>query len=109
MSRLVSLALGLALALAVAAPAHAADEVFTGELACAFCTLKKADARECQDVLLVTSAQGAITEYYIVKNEVAEKAGETCQEKVPATVTGSVVERDGKKWLTASRIEKQKK
>ncbi len=90
----------------VSAPAIAADEVFSGSLLCAKCALKKADAHECQDVLVVTDAKGAKTEYYITKNEVAEKAGEACTQEIQATVTGSVSQKDGKTWLTPSKIEK---
>lgn len=88
-------------------PAFAAvDETLNGTLVCAKCALKKADAHECQDVLVVTDAAGARTEFYITKNDVAEKAGEACTQEIRATVTGTVTEKDGRKWLTASRIEK---
>ena len=85
----------------------ALDETYNGTLVCAKCTLNKADAHECQDVLLVTDAKGTKTEYYITKNDVAQKAGEACTAEVPATVTGTVAEKDGKIWLTPSKIEKR--
>jgi hypothetical protein len=101
---------GLLLALAapgqMTASAITVDEVFKGTLVCAKCGLKKADALECQDVLLVEDGKGTTAEYYITKNEVAEKSGEACTLKVPATVTGSVSQKDGKTWLTPSKIEK---
>jgi hypothetical protein len=101
---------GLLLALAFpgspSVSAVAADEVFKGTLACAKCALKKADAHECQDVLLVEDGKGTTAEYYITKNEVAEKSGEACTLKIPATVTGAVSQKDGKTWLTPSKIEK---
>ena len=100
---------GLLLALATPAPITAiavAEDVFKGTLVCAKCGLKKADAQECQDVLLVDDGNGATTEYYITKNEVAEQSGEACTLKVPATVTGTVAEKDGRVWLTPSKIEK---
>jgi Na+-transporting NADH:ubiquinone oxidoreductase subunit NqrB len=93
-------------AAAVAAPAWAADDTFKGELVCAKCFLKKPDAKECQDVLLVKDASGATTEYYITKNKVALESGEACTQKIPAVVVGSVSEKDGRKWLTASKITK---
>lgn len=93
--------------LALTLPA-AADEVFKGTLVCAQCELKKADAHECQDVLLVEDGKGGTTEYYITKNEVAEKSGEACTFRIPATVTGTVKKADdGKIWLTPSKIEKK--
>jgi hypothetical protein len=90
------------------APAAVAalEETFKGTLVCAQCGLKKADAHECQDVLLVDDGKGGTTEYYITKNDVATKAGEACTLRIPATVTGTVSEKDGKTWLTASKIEK---
>jgi hypothetical protein len=97
----------IALAITMAAALQAyADEVFKGTLVCAQCELRKPDAHECQDVLLVEE-KGATTEYYITKNEVAEKSGEACTLKIPATVTGTVSKKDGKLWLTPTKIEKQ--
>jgi hypothetical protein len=105
--RIVRLTLLAALAVALVAPAGAADKVFDGTLVCAKCYLKKADAKECQDVLLVRESSGANAEYYITKNDVARKSGEACTTEVKAKVTGTVSQRDGKTWLTPSKIEKQ--
>lgn len=97
--------IAVALALLAGVPSVHADEVLKGTLVCAQCELKKPDAHECQDVLLVEK-DGSTTEYYITKNDVAEKSGEACTLKIPATVTGTVAKKDGKLWLTASKIEK---
>lgn len=105
--RLFKTAAAVALILALAAPAWA-DEVFKGTLVCAQCGLKKADAKGCQDVLLVEDGKGQTAEYYITKNDVAEKAGEACTLRIPATVTGTLANKDdGKTWLTPSKIDKQ--
>lgn len=93
--------------LVTAAPALALDETYSGTLMCAKCALNKPDAHECQDVLIVTDANGTKTEYYITKNEVAQKAGEACTTEVRATVTGTVSQKDDKIWLTPSKIVKQ--
>jgi hypothetical protein len=93
-------------AAALAVPVFAADETLKGEMVCAKCYLKKADAKECQDVLLVKDAAGKTTEFYITKNDVAKAAGEACTQPVPAVITGTVKETDGRKWLTASKITK---
>ena len=93
-------------ALVVVTPAFAAGETFKGEMVCAKCSLNKADAKDCQDVLLVKDAKGATTEYYITKNKVSQESGEACTQKIPAVVVGSVSEKDGRKWLTASKITK---
>ena len=93
-------------ALTVAAPAFAAEETLKGEMVCAKCYLNKPDAKECQDVLLVKDAKGATTEYYVTKNDVAKKAGEACTQAIPATIVGAVSEKDGRKWVTPSKITK---
>ena len=93
-------------ALVVVTPAFAAEETFKGEMVCAKCFLNKPDAKECQDVLLVKDAKGATTELYITKNKVSQESGEACTQAIPATVVGTVSEKDGRKWLTASKITK---
>ena len=93
-------------ALAVAMPAFAADDTLKGDMVCAKCFLKKPDAKECQDVLLVKNATGEPTEYYVTKNHVAKESGEACTTKIPATITGTVSEKDGRKWITATKIVK---
>jgi len=102
--------IGLAFALVVGLVAGAAAEekTLSGNIMCAKCTLKKADAKECQDVLVVKDDKGATTEYYIAKNEVAKKFGHTCTGEKPADVTGTVSEKDGKTWVTASKIVEKK-
>ena len=92
-------------ALGLASAALAADVTLTGNVACAKCTLKKADAKECQDVLVVAGANGATTEYYIVKNAVLEGFRPHVHGEKAVTVTGTVSEKDGKKWITPSRMD----
>lgn len=102
----VALILGFAgAALAADKPAAKPAEVsLRGDVQCAMCILKKADAKSCQDVLVVTDKAGK-TEYYLVKNAVSEKFGMSCMKARPAVATGTVSEKDGKKWLTASKLE----
>jgi hypothetical protein len=45
-------------------------------------------------------------EYYVTKNKVSQDSGEACTNAVPATIVGAVSEKDGRKWITASRITK---
>ncbi len=92
-----------ALAGAAWAEHHEKSITVTGEIQCAMCTLKKADAKECQNVLVVKGEHAG--EYYLVKNEVAEAYGHVCKGSKPATITGTVTERDGKTWLTAKEIK----
>ena len=51
---------------------------------------------------------GKTMEYYIVVNEVAEEFGEVCTNTTKAKVTGTVSEKDGRKWITASKVETPK-
>ena len=108
MKALAWLGLTVVLAVGLVPAVVVADEVtMSGNLMCAKCVLKKADATSCQDVLVVTAADGNKTEYYVTKNDVAEKSGHNCKGETAATVTGQVSEKDGKKWITPSKIEKQ--
>ncbi len=108
----VATLVAVALVLGVAGAALAADEPavkpaevsLTGDVQCAMCILKKADAKSCQDVLVVTDEAGR-TEYYLVKNAVSGKFGMSCMKARPAVAKGTVSEKDGKKWLTASKLE----
>lgn len=105
MFKTITAGLALAWILLAAAPL-VATETWSGTLVCAFCGLKKPDAKECQDVLLVTDAKGETVEYYIAKNA-ATNGEEACTLKIPATVTGTAFERDGKQWIEPTKIEKK--
>lgn len=108
MKRIAKLGLAATLVLGFVAATHAGDETtLSGSVMCAKCTLKKADAKECQDVLVVKGEQAG--EYYIEKNEVAKKFGHVCGGEKPAVVTGTVTEKDGKKWISPSTMEEPKK
>jgi hypothetical protein len=96
----------VALLVGVVGTAYAADETHTGNLMCAKCALKKADAKECQDVLVVKDDEGETVEFYVTKNAVLEKFGHTCTGEQRASVTGAVTEKDGKKWITPSKMDK---
>jgi hypothetical protein len=109
-NRTLAFAIALMVMAALAVAALAAEEgknvTLTGKIVCAKCSLKKADAKQCQDVLVVAGEKdGGAAEYYLVKNEAAEKFGHSCSGEKPAVVTGTVSTKDGKKWITASRIE----
>jgi hypothetical protein len=108
MKVLKTLAIALAVVVAMVVLAQAGDDApvtVTGTISCAKCVLNKADATACQDVLVATDK----TEYYLVKNAVTEKYGHACKSEKSAVVTGTVTDKDGKKWLEASKIEEPKK
>ncbi len=102
MKMVAKLSLALAVVFALVAVGYAADETtVTGKVVCAKCNLKKADATKCQDVLVGSDG----TEYYVAKNDVSTKFGHVCKDSKPATVTGTVTEKDGKKWIEPSKME----
>jgi len=106
MKRVVVLAAILGLVLAGAAFAGDAAENVTveGTLLCAKCTLKDEAQKDCQNVLQVKQGDEVVN-YYVVKNDVAEKFGHVCQGSKEAKVTGTVAQKDGRMWLTASKMD----
>jgi len=102
---LVALAVGLS---GLAALAHD-DVTLEGKVVCAKCMLKTKGLKECQNVLVVSQAQGREAkedvQYFISNNEVGVKFGEVCMEAKKTKVTGTVSEKDGRKWITPSKME----
>lgn len=108
----MKLALRHVIALLVAAglalsSAAAEEVVLAGKIACAKCTPKKAGAKDCQNVLIVTDKEGRDVEYYIAKNAVTVKHGDVCTSTKRVTLAGAVSEKDGRKWVAATSIEDQ--
>jgi hypothetical protein len=75
-----------------------------GTLLCAKCFLGQGD--KCQNVLKVKEGEKE-TLYYLTPNDLSnDEHGKVCKEpKDGVTVTGTVEDKDGKKWLTASKID----
>ncbi len=92
----------VALGLATAAPAADETKTVSGKVVCGKCVAKKADG--CQNMLV--ASDGA--EYWLAKSEAADKFGHVCKGEKNAKATGTVAEKDGKKWLTASAMEEIK-
>lgn len=105
MKTISMLGLAVMLVLGFAATTAAEEMTLNGTIMCAKCKLKKVDADKCQDVLVVTEGDQK-TEYYLAKSAAANSAGHQCTTEMKATVTGDVTEKDGKKWITASKIVK---
>jgi len=97
--------LGLFLGLALVIRADEPKEIkLTGTLTCAHCQLHEGTA--CQNVLQVKDGDKTIN-YYLVDNAVSKDChGKVCKvAKDNVTVTGTVSESEGKKWITAAKIE----
>jgi len=107
MKNLAIAALAVVLLVGIAAVLAAEEQTLTGSVACAKCTLKKAGATGCQDVLVVKGETGT-KEYYVTKNKVSTKFGHGCTGEKAAVVTGTVTEKDGKMWITPTTMEEKK-
>ena len=108
MRKIVSAAAAVFLTLACCAVvAGAADVSVTleGNIVCAKCTLKVEGVDKCQNVLLVKNAAGKDTQYWLARNAMAEAFGDVCTDIKPVTVTGSIEENDGRKWIVATKID----
>ena len=95
--------------LAYATPTMAADDdagkkvTVTGMGKCAKCALHETDS--CQNVIQ-TEKGGKTVNYYLTKNDVAKEFhSNICKESKKVKATGTVAEVDGKKELTATKIE----
>ena len=76
----------------------------TGKIVCAKCSLHKADAKECQNVI-VAEENGKSVEYYLAKNALSEEFGHVCKGEKNVVATGTVSEKDGKTWFTATKMD----
>ena len=86
---------------APAEPAAPAGEITVeGTISCAKCALKEADA--CADVVKAGDAV-----YYLEEGGKVKTSVHQCKGEAAVKVTGTVEERDGKKYLIVSAIEKK--
>lgn len=93
-------------------PATKADKeiTLTGTMACAKCGLKEEGVKKCTNAIQVKEGDKTVTYYLDDKGN-----GETYHEglcgggkKEGAKVTGTVAEKDGKKWVKVTKVEEQK-
>ncbi len=85
--------------------ARAEDKGVTlkGKATCAKCDLKKTE--KCQAALVVTE-DGKDVVYYVKGDGAKDLHKEVCQQsKDGVSITGTVSEVDGQKWITASKID----
>jgi hypothetical protein len=78
-----------------------------GEASCAKCELHVADA--CQNVITVTGADGKKEQIFCEANPVAKAFHKTiCHGPANVTAEGAISEKDGKKYITLTKIEEAK-
>ncbi len=80
--------------------ANAEEKTYEGEMMCEKCKLKQADA--CADALKV----GDVV-YHLEEDGKRKTSAHQCSGTAPAKVTGTVEDRDGKKFIVVSKIEKE--
>ena len=106
----VTMLVALALGLVLAAGATAADKevTLTGKVMCAKCELKQ--AKKCQTVIQVQEAGKTVTYWFLDKGNKEDYHEEVCGGgRSEGTVTGTVSEKDGKKWITPRKVTYVKK
>lgn len=101
---LVALVAIATLAGLAAAGEEAKSVTVTGKIVCAKCSLHKEDAKECQNVI-VTEVDGKSVQYYLVKNALSEEFGHVCKGEKNVVATGTVSEKDGKTWITPTKLD----
>jgi hypothetical protein len=92
--------------LAVSAGAAADKEVtLKGKISCAKCELKLKGIRKCQTVIQVQEDGKEVTYFFLDRGNKEEYHEAVCGGgKKEGTVTGTVSEKDGKKWIKPSKV-----
>jgi hypothetical protein len=111
MKTAISISLTLAVALALVAGLQAAinkEVTLKGTIMCAKCALK--EAKKCQTVIRVKEEGKEVTYDFDDKGNKEEYPEEVCGgTKKEGTVTGTVFEKEGKKWIKPTKVEYTKK
>ena len=105
-----SVFLMLAIVCVLVAGVQASDKVVTlkGEVVCAKCELK--ETAKCTTAIQVKENGKEVTYYFKDKGAKEEYHEAVCGGgRQTATVTGTVTEKDGKKWITPSSVQYAKK
>ncbi len=103
-----SMLLGLVVLFALAVRAEAKDVTLKGQIMCAKCELK--EGKKCQTVIRVKEDGQEVTYYFNDKGMKEDYHEPVCGGgRKEGTVTGTVFEKDGKKWITPKKVEYVKK
>src|SRR6516225_12115059 len=85
--------------LAVGTPAQEKEMTLKGTILCAKCALKQ--AKTCTTAIVVKEGEKEVTYYFKDKGNKEDYHEEVCGgARKEGTVTGTVSEKDGKKWIT---------
>ncbi len=96
-------AVALVLAIVVTAAQARPDEMtLKGTITCAKCDLGVEP--KCATVIKVKEGDKDVVYYFDTKGDKANH-GKICKSPKEGTVTGTVAEKDGKKWITVSKVE----
>jgi hypothetical protein len=105
MHRCLYMATVLAFSLVLVSRLVAADEkevTLKGTITCAKCDLKQAD--KCATVIKVQEG-GADVVYWFDEDSHKKHHKPICMEPKAGTVTGTISEKDGKKWIKVSKLD----
>jgi hypothetical protein len=93
--------------IALSAEAAADKEVtLKGKIMCAKCALKLKGVTKCQTVIQVQEDSKEVTYFFLDRGNKETWHEEVCGGgKKEGTVTGTVSEKDGKKWIKPSKVE----
>jgi hypothetical protein len=102
--------LGLAVALLLVVGARADDEkkkevTLKGKICCAKCELKEEGRTKCHTVIVAKDKDDKEVTYYFDDEGSKKNHKKICTEAKNGKVTGTVEEKDGKKWITVSKVE----
>jgi hypothetical protein len=96
-----TLCLGLVLSF-VGADEKKKEVTLEGKITCAKCDLGV--EKKCATVIVAKEDGKDVTYYFDAKGDKANHK-EICQSAKDGKVTGTVSEKDGKKWITVSKVE----
>lgn len=105
MKAVASMFLGMAVALFLVTGVRADEKEveLKGTITCAKCDLK--DSENCHTVIKVKGDDGKDVVYWFDKDGTKKYHKKICTEAHEGTVKGTVAEKDGKKWVTVSKLE----
>lgn len=93
-------------------PAAKADKevTLTGTMVCAKCGLKEEGVKKCTNAIQVKEGDKTVTYYLDDKGNGEDYHDGLCGggKKEGAKVTGTVAEKDGKKWVKVTKVEEKK-